>query len=153
VESGHDGSLNLLGWFLRRMRSPRAACPYYFLPFFIPERAFHEAKLGVDKFQLVRSFADGNFCMAVLHLIPTPERIGRKRRVQINVFMRNWQPTRFFDNLVGMSYLFDALQTALPRWDFGHGVHWTTSIVSRDLSRARLALSLKTLERVERGRV
>jgi len=149
ARAGIDGKLNLIDWFLRRMRSPHAKCPWYFLPFFQPDEAHKEAAKAT--FALRRNGPGGSFCLAAIHLLPY--RVGTQQRVHTNLMIRNWGASRWLGNMAGIGYMHAALAKELPEWQFGSMTIFASSVLF-DLKSPVIAQLAKVSTRIlKRGQV
>lgn len=127
---GLHRDLDLIGWFVRRMQSKMARCPYYWLPYFTPDKAFPEAR--GSKFRPKYRTASGFFCMAALSFYPESD-----GTVVTTLITRNWASSRWFTSTNGICYLIRALEKELPKWKFPV-LKVMAPVAQRDLSKKTL---------------
>ena len=140
--AGQQKDLNLIQWFIDRMKTSIARCPFYWIPCFNTDLAYREAKTG--KYLRQRGAGMGGFCIAGLHMYPLKD-----RTMDVTVMIRNWGARRWFANLNGITLLLMALQRELPKWDFSNGfkvmaaqgqVDWKPAIIIKLIETGRETL-------------
>lgn len=129
MAAGQDKNHNLLQWFVARMRTSIAVCPYYWLPFFNVEDSYREVMTGA--FLRQRGASVGGFCLAAISFTP----VRKTKRVHTKLIIRNWTCSRWLSNLNGIAHLIAALQKELPQWNFGTGLEVYAASVGLDWPR------------------
>lgn len=104
MNQGKDGNLDLISYFIRRMKTRYASCPFYYFPTFNVDMFHREAVKGGKKISLLRSTTSGSFCMAALQFVINPDKTYRAF-----ITYRNWLASRWVPNMNGIGMMLQAI--------------------------------------------